>query len=91
MPRNTICWGYLSQVDTPISYFATPKQVVVGLIALSGILVTLIQMSSTTVRLGPRLSGGITIMLVLVWLFVGLYFYQEYPSLIYERCMENVN
>ncbi|MBU1275511.1 MAG: TRAP transporter fused permease subunit [Proteobacteria bacterium] len=68
-----------------ITYFASPQQVVVGLIALSAIFVTLNQVRLFTARLGAWLSGGIATLLVLIWVFIGLYFYLEYPTLLYER------
>lgn len=68
-----------------ISYFGSPQQVVVGLVALSAIFVSLIQVRLVTARFGAWVSGGIATLLVLVWLFIGLYFYLEYPVLLYER------
>ena len=68
-----------------ISFFASPQQVVVGLIALSAIFVSLMQVRLVTARMGAWLSGGLITALVLIWLFIGFYFYTEYPSLLYER------
>ncbi|MFH2125805.1 MAG: hypothetical protein ABIK12_04775, partial [Pseudomonadota bacterium] len=68
-----------------ISFFASPQQVVVGLIALSAIFVSLMQVRLFTARMGAWVSGGLITALALIWLFIGLYFYTEYPSLLYER------
>lgn len=68
-----------------ISYFASPQQVVVGLITMSAILVSLVQIKNYTARLGATVSGGLVVLLVMLWLFIGLYFYIEYPTLLYER------
>ena len=68
-----------------ISYFAAPQRVVVGIIALSGIYITVVKVRSFTSMMPLWLQSGIMTLLILVWGFIGLYFYLQYPALIYER------
>jgi len=68
-----------------MSYFAAPQRVVVGIIVISAIYLTLSSLRNRISIMPAWLSVIIMMLLILGWLIIGLYFYLEYPDLIYTR------